>query len=137
MATVLMLATTGAAEARQGGSRRPAHVGSQASRAGHVLGRAQHGMASYYGREFYGRKMASGRPFNPASNSAASRTLPLGTTARVVNLHNGRSAMVRVEDRGPYVDGRIIDLSPRIAETLQMRHAGVVRVAVIPVSWPH
>ncbi len=58
------------------------------------------GEASYYGREFNGRPMATGAPFNPNSNSAAHRSLPLGTTARVTNLGNGRSATVKVEDRG-------------------------------------
>lgn len=98
--------------------------------------RTQRGQASYYAPKFNGRKMANGRRFNPESNSAAHKTLPLGTTARVTNLDNGRSAIVRVEDRGPFVRGRIIDVSPRVARQLGMKKEGVVRVAVTPLSLP-
>ena len=70
-----------------------------AANAGDHSGRVQHGKASYYGHEFDGRTMANGRRFRPNSKAAASKTLPLGTTARVTNLHNGRSTTVRVEDR--------------------------------------
>ena len=98
--------------------------------------RPHEGEASYYGSQFNGRKMANGEPFNPNSNSAAHRTLPLGTTAKVTNLENGRSVTVKVEDRGPYARGRVIDLSPRNAEELGMKHAGTAPVRVTPVEVP-
>jgi rare lipoprotein A len=99
-------------------------------------GRSQRGRASYYGREFNGRKMANGRPFNPSSNTAASRSLPLGTVARVKNRHSGRETTVKVEDRGPYVPGRILDVAPRAADNLGMRQQGVAPVVVEPVAVP-
>ncbi len=99
-------------------------------------GRPQRGRASYYGREFNGRKMANGRPFNPNSNIAASRSLPLGTVARVKNRQSGRETTVRVEDRGPYVPGRILDVAPRAADDLGMRQQGVAPVVVEPVAVP-
>ena len=68
--------------------------------------RSHEGEASYYGSQFNGRKMANGERFDPNSNSAAHRSLPLGTTARVTNLENGRSVTVKVEDRGPERDVR-------------------------------
>ena len=96
----------------------------------------QEGEASYYGREFNGRQMANGERFNPNSNSAAHRNLPLGTTAQVTNLANGRTATVKVEDRGPYARGRVIDLSPRIADELGMKHAGRAPVRITPIHLP-
>jgi rare lipoprotein A len=80
--------------------------------------------------------MANGRPFDPRSDAAASRTLPLGTTARVTNLRNGRSAQVRVEDRGPRAAGRITDVSPRVADELGMRREGVAPVEIAPIAVP-
>lgn len=97
---------------------------------------SQEGEASYYGRQFNGRQMANGERFNPNSDSAAHRNLPLGTTARVTNLENGRSATVKVEDRGPYARNRIIDLSPRTADELGMKHAGRAPVRVTPIEVP-
>jgi rare lipoprotein A len=77
--------------------------------------------------------MADGTLFDPASNAAASKTLPLGTTARVTNLRNGRSALVTVHDRGPYVAGRVLDVSPADARKLGMKRQGVARVAIAPL----
>nr|WP_090665470.1 septal ring lytic transglycosylase RlpA family protein [Belnapia rosea] len=99
-------------------------------------GRQQHGRASYYGRQFNGRKMANGRPFNPNSNIAASRSLPLGTVARVRNRQTKRETIVRVEDRGPYVPGRILDVAPRAADDLGMREQGVAPVTIEPIMVP-
>jgi rare lipoprotein A len=96
----------------------------------------QVGKASYYADFFEGRRMANGERYDPDSNVAASRTLPLGTTARVTNLDNGRSAVVVIKDRGPYVDGRIVDLTPRTAGQLDMLEDGVVPVEVQPLSMP-
>ncbi|TPG52417.1 septal ring lytic transglycosylase RlpA family protein [Roseomonas nepalensis] len=97
-------------------------------------GEQQLGQASYYGPEFTGRKMANGRRFDPASISVAHRTLPFGTQVLVTHLGNGRSAMATVEDRGPFIRGRIIDLSPRLAERLGMKTEGVAPVEVRPVE---
>jgi rare lipoprotein A len=99
-------------------------------------GRVQRGEASYYHPRLEGRPMANGERFDADSNSAASRTLPLGTTARVTNLETGRSATVEVEDRGPYARGRILDVSPRTAEELGMRHDGTARVEIAPIEVP-
>lgn len=101
------------------------------------LGRTEIGKASYYGRKFTGRTMADGRRYTPKGVAAASKTLPLGTIAKVTNLDTDKSAIVRVEDRGPYVRGRIIDVSATIAEILEMKDAGVADVAVKPVAVPH
>jgi rare lipoprotein A len=98
--------------------------------------RPQRGKASYYAPKFNGRRMANGRPFNPNANNAAHKTLPLGTTAQVTNLQNGRTAEVKVEDRGPFVPGRVIDVSPRTAEQLGMKHEGTATVEVRPLQMP-
>ena len=94
------------------------------------------GKASYYHPRFAGKKMADGTPMDPQSNDAASKTLPLGTKARVTNLRNGKSVKVRIKDRGPYVKGRIIDLSPKSAAQLGMRERGVAPVEVAPIAVP-
>lgn len=94
------------------------------------------GQASYYGPQFAGRQMANGERFDPRSNSAAHRTLPFGTVAQVTNLRNGRTETVVIEDRGPYVRGRVIDVSPSTAARLGMREEGVVPVQVVPVEVP-
>jgi rare lipoprotein A len=99
-------------------------------------GRKQKGRASFYAKQFTNRKMANGQKFNPRANVAASKTLPLGTTAKVTNLDNGKSALVKVEDRGPYVDGRVVDLAPKVAEELEMTKRGIAPVVVAPVAVP-
>jgi rare lipoprotein A len=97
-------------------------------------GSPQRGQASYYGPEFTGRKMANGRRFNPHSAVVAHRTLPLGTTVLVKNLSNGRATTATVEDRGPFIHGRIVDLTPRLAEHLGMVRQGLAPVEVMPVE---
>ncbi len=100
-------------------------------------GRERIGKASYYADRFAGRKMADGRRMNPHGNNAASRTLPLGTKAKVTNLETGRSAVVNIEDRGPYVKGRIVDLSPSTARQIGIdKQEGVAPVDVAPVAVP-
>ncbi|MFP2769351.1 septal ring lytic transglycosylase RlpA family protein [Oceanisphaera sp. KMM 10153] len=88
------------------------------------------GMASYYGARHHGRKTASGERFNQHALTAAHRTLPFGTRVRVTNLNNQKSVIVRINDRGPYAKGRIIDLSAQAARELNMIRAGVVPVRV-------
>lgn len=97
----------------------------------------QVGKASFYGRNFFGRKMANGRRMDPKDDNAASKTLPLGTRARVTNLDTGKSAVVTIQDRGPYVDGRIVDLSPATAEKIGLqRKQGLAPVEVVPLEVP-
>jgi rare lipoprotein A len=86
------------------------------------------GLASYYADKYQGRKTANGETFDTAKLTAAHKTLPFGTRVRVTNLDNGKSVEVRINDRGPYVAGRVIDLSPAAAKKLDMLRAGVVRV---------
>jgi rare lipoprotein A len=95
------------------------------------------GRASYYARQFFGRPMADGTPMNPRGNNAASRTLPLGTVAKVTNVSTGKSAIVKIEDRGPYIKGRIVDLSPATALKIGITpHIGVAKVVVAPMAVP-
>jgi rare lipoprotein A len=96
----------------------------------------QRGEASYYHPNLDGHRMANGERFDAASNSAAHRSLPLGTDARVTNLETGRSANVTIKDRGPYVRGRIIDVSPAMASRLGMRESGTAPVVVTPTDIP-
>jgi rare lipoprotein A len=86
------------------------------------------GLASWYGEPHHGQPTASGETFDMALLTAAHRTLPLGTRLRVMNLENGRIVRVRVNDRGPYVAGRILDLSYGAARALEMVERGVVPV---------
>ena len=86
--------------------------------------------ASYYGHEFAWRLTASGERYNPDKMSAAHRTLPLGTKLRVTNLHNGRTVLVTINDRGPYVKPRELDLSLGAARKLGMLRRGVARVRI-------
>lgn len=99
--------------------------------------RERRGNASYYAPQFFGKPMANGAPMNPRSNNAASRTLPLGTVARVTNVATGKSAIITIEDRGPYIKGRIVDLSPSTARKIGItRRIGVAKVVVAPIAVP-
>jgi rare lipoprotein A len=86
--------------------------------------------ASYYGHELAWRLTASGERYNPDKMSAAHRTLPLGTRLKVTNLHNGRSVLVTINDRGPYVKPRELDLSLGAARKLGMIRRGIARVRI-------
>jgi rare lipoprotein A len=86
------------------------------------------GLASWYGRFHHGLRTASGEIFDMGELTAAHRTLPLGSRLRVTNLENGRTVRVRVNDRGPYIDGRVVDLSREAARVLGMVGRGVVPV---------
>src|SRR5271163_2427516 len=88
------------------------------------------GMASWYGAAFHGRRTANGEVYDMASLSAAHPTMPLPSYARVTNLGNGYSVIVRVNDRGPYHGGRVMDVSSRVAEVLDMKAMGTARVRV-------
>jgi rare lipoprotein A len=86
------------------------------------------GEASYYGHELAGNRTASGERFNPNGLTAAHRTLPLGTRLRVTNISNGRSVIVRINDRGPFVRNRLIDVSLGAAREIQMVRSGKAQV---------
>lgn len=88
------------------------------------------GLASWYGLDFHGRKTANGEVFDRGSISAAHPTMPLPSYARVTNLRNSRSVIVRVNDRGPYHGGRVMDVSQRVAEALDFHRIGTARVKV-------
>ncbi len=90
----------------------------------------QVGYASYYSDEFQGRKTACGEIYDRNRYTAAHRSLPCGTTVKVVNLENGKSVVVRINDRGPFVRSRIIDLSRAAAEKIDMIRKGVVKVRI-------
>ena len=93
-------------------------------------GYSESGVASWYGADFHGNQTASGEVYNMYAFTAAHKLLPLGTKVRVVNLDNGQSVDVRINDRGPFVRGRIIDLSKAAAQKLGMMNTGTARVRV-------
>jgi peptidoglycan lytic transglycosylase len=99
-------------------------------------GRKQSGRVSYYAHHFANRKMADGNRFNPNGDTAASKTLPLGTTAKVTNVQNGRSATVKIEDRGPFISGRVVDVTPKVADQLDIHKQGTSQVIVAPITVP-
>jgi rare lipoprotein A len=94
------------------------------------------GVASWYGRDFHGKPTSSGEVYDMREMTAAHKTLPIPTWVEVTNLSNGKSVIVKVNDRGPFVDGRIIDLSQRAAEELDMIRAGTARVRVRALGAP-
>jgi rare lipoprotein A len=117
LATMCLVATMAAGPVTQGSSSK------QVTPKPYQVGRA-----SWYGKQFHGRSTASGEPYDMFQFTAAHRQLPLGTWVRVTNLHNGRSITVRVNDRGPYVGNRIIDLSYGAAQMLELRARGTEKV---------
>jgi rare lipoprotein A len=138
LASVLLVVSLGAAQGptsseskdTQSTTPRSAATGSQfgsRAKANHHLP-YQVGTASWYGEYFEGRTTASGEPYNMHDLTAAHPTLPLGSWVRVTNLRNGRVVYVRINDRGPIVPGRIIDLSYGAAEVLHFENKGLQRV---------
>ncbi|NML96382.1 septal ring lytic transglycosylase RlpA family protein [Paraburkholderia sp. RP-4-7] len=130
MSTALPAQTSASTDAGQASAKTVHHAGLDRS------GKTRKGKASYYGRKFYTKKMADGTPMDPQSNAAASKTLPLGTKARVTNLENGSSEVVEIRDRGPYVKNRIVDVSPKTADKLGLKKDGTAPVEVKPVEIP-
>jgi rare lipoprotein A len=94
----------------------------------------QSGEASWYGREQHGRLTASGEIFNRHKLTAASRHLPLNSVVKVTNEKNGRSVQVRINDRGPYAKGRVLDLSEAAADSLDMKKSGTAPVKIEAVE---
>ncbi|MEO8248146.1 MAG: septal ring lytic transglycosylase RlpA family protein [Burkholderiales bacterium] len=97
---------------------------------------AQRGKASWYGEPFHGRKTANGERYNMYELTAAHKTLPFGTVVKVKDLDSGRSVRVRINDRGPFVSGRVIDLSKAAADKLGIADDGVKPVSVTVVDKP-
>ena len=87
-----------------------------------------HGKASYYGKKFHGRKTSSGEVFDMYKKTAAHRSLPFGTMVKVTNIQNDLSVVVKINDRGPFKAGRIIDLSYAAAKEIDMIQTGVTEV---------
>ena len=99
-------------------------------------GFTQTGIASWYGKDFHGKKTANGEIYNMHAMTAAHKTLPLGTWVRVYNLTNGKSCDVRVNDRGPFVRGRIIDLSYSAAKEIGLVGPGTAKVRIKAMAPP-
>lgn len=95
-----------------------------------TIKRIKGGMASWYGPGFHGRRTANGERFNQNALTAAHKTLPFGTRVKVTNLRNGKSVVVRINDRGPFIGGRVIDLSAGAARAIGMKSSGVGKVAL-------
>jgi rare lipoprotein A len=95
-----------------------------------LTGYKETGMASYYARKFHHRKTASGERFDNNAMTAAHKTLPFGTEVNVTNLNNGKSITVRINDRGPFVKGRIIDLSRAAFSQIEDLDRGVIKVKI-------
>ncbi len=102
------------------------------------LAAVEEGMASWYGPNFAGRRTANGETFDPSQLTAAHRTLPFGTLVKVTNLNNSHSVIVRINDRGPFKDNRVIDLSRAAAESIRMIGSGIapVRVEILEAVLP-
>jgi len=94
------------------------------------------GIASWYGRAFHGRKTANGETYNMYAMTAAHKTLPLGTHVRVRNLRNGKKLVLRINDRGPFVRGRIIDLSYQAAKEIGLVGPGTAPVEIVALGMP-
>jgi rare lipoprotein A len=126
-----------AANAAPQASQLPRQAGSAVKPQLDRSGRKRVGKASFYAKKFAGSKMADGTTMRPHNDNAASKTLPLGTTAKVTNLKTGQSAVVTIRDRGPYVKGRIVDLSPSTAQKIGIeRELEVAEVEVAPIAVP-
>ena len=91
------------------------------------------GAASWYGIPFHGRRTANGEVFDMNGISAAHKTLPFGTRVRVTNLDNGSSLVLRINDRGPFIEGRVLDVSRRAAQLLGFQQAGLANVRIVMV----
>jgi rare lipoprotein A len=104
--------------------------GTQESMPSKASGFTQSGQASYYAMKFHNRKTASGETFNQYAHTAAHKKLPFGTKVRVTNTQNHKSVIVRINDRGPFVKGRIIDLSRSAFESIANLKSGVIRVKI-------
>jgi rare lipoprotein A len=133
--SLLVLLAAGALASCAPYSRTGTRSGNDTSLNGAAPLAVEEGEASYYADKFEGRATASGELFSQTELTVAHRTYPFGTMLRIVNLHNNRVVIVRVNDRGPGKASRIVDLSRRAAEELQMVADGIVRVRVEVLRW--
>ena len=109
-------------------------VGKDGGSAVKLTGKSEIGMASYYGRDFHGGPTANGETFGMYALTEAPKTLPFDTKVKVTRIGNGKSVVVRINDRGPFVAGRIIDLSYAAAKKLDMLDDGVAKVKIEAVK---
>lgn len=105
------------------------------SRESYAPGYIERGIASWYGEEFHGRPTSSGEIYDMHALTAAHKLMPLGTVAKVTNLENGRSVTVKINDRGPFIDDRIIDLSYGSAGAIDMVETGLAPVEIEVLKW--
>jgi rare lipoprotein A len=126
LAGIMMFGVLGCAEVN------PGHHGVRQSSPTCTTMRAYHevGTASWYGRTHHGRRTASGQIFNMNNFTAAHRSLPFGSKIKVTNIRNGRSVLLTVNDRGPFIRGRIVDVSYRAARELNFVRAGLAQVRI-------
>ena len=96
----------------------------------HIGRGTETGIATYYSESYNGRKTANGEIFHSSALTAAHKKLPFGTKVKVTNLSNGKTVKVRINDRGPFVQGRIIDLTKKAAKKLDMVNAGITKVSI-------
>lgn len=129
-----MIITRDDVASRRGGAVRSAFIASGLLLGGLAPATAAEGIASFYGRSEHGGPTASGERFDMRALTAAHRTARLGSHLRVTNLRNGRSVVVRINDRGPFVKGRIIDLSRAAADQLGFVSSGLTRVSIEAVE---
>jgi rare lipoprotein A len=113
-----------------GGCATPSRTDPSVPDAGQISTEMDAGMASWYGERFHGKRTASGEAFNMNEFTAAHKTLPFGSQVRVRNLDNGQEVVVRINDRGPFTRGRVIDLSRAAAQAIGLLQTGTARVAV-------
>ena len=97
----------------------------------------QYGNASWYGKAFHGKKTASGESYDMNEFTGAHRNLPFGTKVKVRNLRNGKEVIVEVNDRGPFIKSRVIDLSRAAAKSIGLVGKGIVRVSIEVISYPY
>ena len=100
----------------------------------HAKGFQQHGIASWYGKQFHGKKTSNGETYDMYAMTAAHKTLPMGTHVHVRNLDNDKEVMVRINDRGPFVQGRIIDLSYTAAKKIDIATLGTAPVIIVALE---
>ena len=106
-----------------------------AHRPPYAAGYVERGIASWYGEDFHGRPTSSGEIYNMYDLTAAHKLMPLGTVAKITNLENDQSVVVKINDRGPFIEGRIIDLSYSAAREIGMAEKGLSRVEIKVIKW--
>ena len=131
LALILLILFIQACGVARTGTERPPARAAEDVEATRML---QSGVASWYGSKFHGKSTANGETYNMNDFTAAHRTLPFNTVVKVENLDNGKSVVVRINDRGPYVGNRVIDLSRRAAREIDMEHSGTARVQIFLVE---